>query len=96
MTAFFVAEVKVKNGEKAQEYVSKVGATIAAFGGKPIIRGKAEKVLAGNSDGQMVAVFSFPDMDAIQNWYDSADYQALIPIREEGLDATIVAYEAMD
>lgn len=94
MTAFFIATIKVKNAEKFQEYGSKVPATIAAFGGELITRGQVKNVLVGNADNQVAAIVSFPDMEALQGWYDSADYQALISLREEAAEATIVAYEA--
>ena len=93
MTAFFIATIKIKNPEKFQEYGNKVGPTVAAFGGELTIRGQVKKVLAGNADNQVAVIISFSDMEALQGWYDSADYQALIPIREEAADTTIVAYE---
>ena len=94
MAAFFIATIKIKNAEKFQEYGSKVPATIAAFGGELVTRGQVKNVLAGNANNQVGAVVSFPDMEALQGWYDSADYQALIPLREEAAEAMIVAYEA--
>lgn len=94
MTAFFISTIKIKNAEKFQEYGSKVGATAGPFGGQLAMRGKAEKTLVGTSDHQLVTIVNFPDMDALNGWYESAEYQALTSIREEAADMTVVAYEA--
>lgn len=92
MTAFFVTMVTLKDAEKFQEYGAAAGPTIAAHGGKMLIRGKVEKVLTGNADHQMTAVASFPTMAALEGWYQSAEYQSLIPLRDEAADMTLVSY----
>ncbi len=90
MSAFFIATVVIKDPEKMQEYAQKSMATIIDFGGEPVIRGKVIGILSGDSKHQMTAVVKFPDVEAIDNWYQSADYQALIPLRDEAADVTIV------
>jgi len=39
------------------------------------------------------AVVRFPDTAALKTWYQSPAYQALIPLRDEAVDMTLVAYE---
>ncbi len=92
MTAFMIARITVKNPEKLQEYISKVGDTMAPHGAQPLARGQATKALSGEVDHQLAAVFQFPSLEAIDAWYTSDAYQALIPIRKEGADMTIVTY----
>jgi uncharacterized protein (DUF1330 family) len=93
MTAFFVATVTVKQPEAFQEYAQRSAPTFAAHGGELVLRGKLGEVLAGSAGHQATAVVRFPDMAALKAWYASADYQALIPIRDAGADITIAAYE---
>ncbi|HER26993.1 MAG TPA: DUF1330 domain-containing protein [Rhodospirillales bacterium] len=92
MSAFFIVTTSIKDPEKFQEYAGKASQTFTSFGGKLVTKGKAESVLAGTSDHQNSAVVAFPDMDALTGWYNSADYQALIPLRTEAADMTLVAY----
>jgi len=92
MTAFFVATVTIKDLTKFKEYGEKVGATIAAHGGELIIRGKAEQVLSGSANHQMTAIAKFADAATIDRWYNSDAYQAIIPVRNEGADVTLVSY----
>ena len=94
MTAFFVATVKIKDMEKFQEYSKKAGATFAEHGGELVLRGRADGVLAGSSDVQMVGIVKFPDKDAMSAWYNSDAYQAITALRDEAADMTIVTFEA--
>ena len=92
MAAFFVATVKVKNPEKFQEYAKKAMETFTMHGGELVLRGQADTVLAGSADHQAVGIVKFPDKDALSAWYKSDAYQAIIPLRDEAADMTIVAY----
>lgn len=89
MTAFFVATVAIKDPQKFQEYAQKAGGTFAAHGGKPVLRGVTDDDLA---DHQAVGIVSFPDLDALTRWFNSPEYQAIIPLRDEAADVTITAY----
>jgi uncharacterized protein (DUF1330 family) len=92
MSAFFIATVKIKDQEKFQEYASSTGPTLTPFGGELLKRGKAVSTLAGSSDHQMVGIIAFPDIDALDNWYQSDAYQALIPLRDSAADMTLTTY----
>ncbi len=92
MTAFAIATVTVKNPEKMQQYGASAGQTIAAHGGELLIRGAFAKSLTGNGEAHMKAIIKFPDMDALDAWYASDAYQAIIPLRNEACDMAISAY----
>ncbi len=92
MSAFFVATVTVKNGEKFQEYAKRATKTIAEHGGELVIRGQLDSVLTGDAHHQAVGIVKFPDKDALAAWYGSAAYQALIPLRDEAADVTLATY----
>jgi len=92
MTAFFIATTSVKNQEKFQQYAQKAGATFAPYAGELVLRGKAEETLTGHSDHQTVGIIKFPNMAALQAWFDSSAYQKIVPLRDEAADMTIVSY----
>ncbi len=92
MTAFFVANVKVKDPNKFQEYAKKAGETFATYGGEAILRGKVEGVLSGNADHQAVGIVKFPDQEALTTWFNSDAYQDIVPLRDEAAEMTIVTY----
>ncbi len=92
MAAFFVSTVKIKNKEKFQQYAKQAAETFATHGGEPVLRGQFDTVLAGEDDHDMVGIVRFPDRNALSSWYDSDEYQALIPLRDEAAEMTLVVY----
>jgi len=94
MTAFFVATAKVKDPTKFGDYAQKAGASMKDFGGEIIVRGQMREVLVGGADHNGVGIVRFPDLKSLTDWYASPAYQAIIPLRDEAADITIVAYEA--
>jgi len=93
MATFFIATSRIKDPQKFADYGSRAGATFAPFGGELVIRGKAGETIVGGSDHQAVGVVRFTDSAALNAWYHSADYQALIPLRDEAAEMTLVTYE---
>jgi len=94
MTAFFVATAKVKDPTKFGDYAQKAGASMKDFGGEIIVRGQMREVPVGGADHNGVGIVRFPDLKSLTDWYASPAYQAIIPLRDEAADITIVAYEA--
>ena len=93
MATLMSATVQVKNPEKLQVYVSKVGATMAPHGGNMVARGKVAKQLNGEVKHQIEALFEFPSAEAVDAWYESDAYQALIPNRDEAAYVTAVVLD---
>lgn len=92
MAAFFVATSRIKDPQKFADYGTRAGATLGLFKGELVIRGKAGDTLAGSSNHQAVGVVRFPNMEALEAWYRSPDYRALIPLRDEAAEMTLVTY----
>ncbi|VAW95579.1 hypothetical protein MNBD_GAMMA21-1490 [hydrothermal vent metagenome] len=92
MSAFFIATVTVKDEEKFKEYAVKSKATFDQFSAEILARGKYQGVLTGEADHQAVAIVKFKDLDTMNRWYTSDEYQALIPLRDQAADMTITQY----
>lgn len=92
MSAFFIATVTVKDNEKFQEYATKSKATFDLFKAEIIARGKYQGTLTGDANHQAAAIIKFKDMDTLDKWYMSDEYQALIPLRNKAADMTITKY----
>jgi uncharacterized protein (DUF1330 family) len=94
MPAYMISQVTVTDKTKFDSYIAKTRGVASKFGGKPIAIGSQPKMLNGDADGhQMVFVIQFDSMDVLNEWHHSEEYQALIPLREEGSDQHMVAYE---
>ena len=45
------------------------------------------------SPGEYQIVIKFADKETAQNWYNSDEYQAAVPIREQAMDAVFILAE---
>jgi uncharacterized protein (DUF1330 family) len=96
MPAYMVSLVTVTDKEKFESYIANTRTVAAKFGARPVAIGTQPKMLNGDSDGhQMVFVIEFETMAKLDAWHHSDEYQALVPLREEGSDQRMIAYEAM-
>ncbi len=93
MPAFFIAQVKLKDDEKFQAYAARAKAIFAEFGAELITRGKVMGSIAGDVAHNAVAIIKFPDMQKLEAAFATDAYQAIIALRDEAVDITIVKYE---
>jgi len=93
MAAIFVATMKVKDGKKMGEYGAGARASIKQYGGEMVFRANKREVLVGSSDVDAVVVARFENIDALNAWHNSPEYQAIIPLRNEAVDMVLVSYE---
>ena len=80
MASYLVAHVQVQNPEAFREYERGVLRTIKPFGGWVLAAGPAEP-LEGAEPANHNVVIRFPTLAAAQSWWQSSDYQAIVPLR---------------
>lgn len=93
MAAYCVGLIRVKDPLAWEQYRSRVGATIAQYGGEVLFRGAKARVFSGTMAHERVVTLRFDSLAAANTWHDSPEYQALLPLREQGADVTLVLYE---
>jgi uncharacterized protein (DUF1330 family) len=93
MTAYVIGHLTVKDSGKWAEYRSKVPATLAACGAEVVLRGRMVSVLSGEHRHTDTVVIRFPDAAAVNAWYGSPEYRALIPLREQAAEMVLISYE---
>jgi uncharacterized protein (DUF1330 family) len=91
--AYLVGHIRVLDAAKWADYRSRVPATIAPWGGELVLRGQGATVLAGEHDATDTVVLRFPDSAALEGWHASAAYQAIVPLRREAAEVTLIAYD---
>lgn len=93
MPAYVIVQLNVKNPEKMAENKKGASPTVEAHGGSFTLRGTVQETLAGDAQFNRCVKIEFPDADAARGWYNSAEYQALIPTRDEAADALFTLVE---
>ncbi len=87
MSAYLIVEHKITDPAKFEEYRTKVAPMIAKHGGRYLSKGGTHKVLETKHWlPDRVAIIEFLDMDALNKWYTSSEYQPLIALRQSCTD----------
>ncbi len=87
MTTFAVAHLRsVTMGPAIVEYLERIDATLAPFGGRFVLHGEPVEPLEGVLEGDLV-IIAFPDRESARAWYRSPAYQAILPLRTENADS---------
>lgn len=78
MTAYMIVQSKISDEEQFGKYRQAVLPLIEHFGGKHV-RGGTVELLEGHQDDRRVALFEFPSMEAIHQFWNSPEY---VPVKE--------------
>jgi uncharacterized protein (DUF1330 family) len=98
MPAYFVIELPVEEGEVIAEYEDHATAPVLEAGGRFLIRGNTYRPLEGDWHPARLVVMEFPDLDAVERFYNSETNQRLRKIRERatgGKPARAIAIEGL-
>jgi uncharacterized protein (DUF1330 family) len=80
--AYLFGEIEITDQATFEEYRKLVPDTIAAYGGKYLVRGpdSQPKLVEGESEGNLrLVVLEFPSRERLEAWYASSEYK---PVRE--------------
>lgn len=84
MPAYLVVEHIITDPAKFEEYRTRVGPLISAFGGRYLTKGSTHQLPEGGHwKPERMVIIEFPDMASLQAWYRSPDYQPLLALRKQ-------------
>ena len=96
MSAYLIAQVRVTDQEPFDKYRAEVPATLALYGGRYVIRGGQVHPLEGEWTVPRLVVIEFDSVEAARRWYDSPEYQRILPLRLAGAKTTAAIVEGYD
>jgi uncharacterized protein (DUF1330 family) len=82
MAAYVIADVEVTDPARYAEYRDKVPPTVAAYGGRFLVRGGPHQVAEGSWQPHRVVVLEFPSMEQARRWYESEEYRGPKALRQ--------------
>lgn len=98
MAAYLTGHIRILNVQKWHQYLAAVDTTIIDYGGEILLRGLQQNVVSNesafNADFERLVVLRFKDMEALNRWYDSGEYQSLKALREQAAEVTVVTYQS--
>lgn len=95
MPAYVLYLGDVTDPERYEEYKVHAAASIAAAGGRYIVRGGEVEVLEGELPAGRTVVLEFPTRAAALAWYRSDDYEAARRLRLGAATATMYVVDGI-
>jgi uncharacterized protein (DUF1330 family) len=91
MSAYVISEVEVRDEAAAAKYAALAADSIAAHGGRYLVRIAKPIVAEGPfAPERRVVVVAFPAMDQTFAWYRSPEYAKARAYRESALERTLL------
>jgi uncharacterized protein (DUF1330 family) len=95
VTCYAIANVKsVEFCPDIAEYLSRIDATLDQHGGRFLVHGGPVTHMEGNWIGQLILI-EFPDRDSLLAWYNSPEYQTILPLRTRHMRADIIIADGL-
>ena len=91
---YLVANIRVTDQKKFQEFSGMAGPAIKKYGGKVLSRGPVADRLEGDVSG-IVMMIEFESKEAANIFYWSEEYQAAKAVREECSDTDLMIAEGV-
>ena len=95
MPAYVIVETNVTDQEQYERYRDAAPASIAAHGGRYLVRGGELAVFEGDWNPTRVVVLEFPDLETAKRWYASEEYGEARKLREGAAKLHMVAVDGV-
>jgi uncharacterized protein (DUF1330 family) len=93
--AYVIVNVAVRDPERYMDYVKAATPTVAAHGGRYVVRGGRAERLEGDVAVNRIVVLEFPSYAQAKGWYESPEYRDALAIRESCSTGTLILVEGM-
>jgi uncharacterized protein (DUF1330 family) len=98
MATYLINHLRIPNdvpNSEGLDYLEKVEATFASYGGKWLVLGEHDEVLEGAWPGSVV-LMEFPDKDAAHAWYHSPAYKEIINLRTDNAISDMILVDQVE
>jgi uncharacterized protein (DUF1330 family) len=95
MPAFMIADIHVTDPVRYEEYKRLAAPSVAAYGGRYIVRGGPAERLEGTRELYRIVVLEFPDLERARAWWSSPEYAPAKAVRHESATAEMLFVEGM-
>ena len=93
MAGYLIGDIEVTDPETYAKYAAGVPATVAAFGGKYLVRGAQGDVAEGTWTPKRLVVLEFESLERAKAWYDSPEYADLKKLRQSASKGNLIFAE---
>ena len=93
MSAYIVVQVEVTEPAGYDEYKKMVPSSLAAYGGKFVVRGGACETLEGSWRPKRLVVLEFPSVAKAKQWWASNEYSDGKALRQRTAKSEMIVVE---
>lgn len=93
MTAYVIVDIDVHNTEKYPEYIAQITPTVAACGGRYLVRGANAELASGSWQPKRLVIMEFPSMQIAQHWVNCEEYAPIHALRNQYAKANMIIVE---
>ena len=95
MSAYLISRINVTDPEKYMTYASQTVALAERYGGRFLVKGGEQVQIEGSSPDRHV-VIEFPDRETAMKWYESDEYQKILPVALSSSERDSVIVDGME
>jgi len=95
MAAYAIVDMTVTDPAGIEDYRRLAGASVAAHGGRFLVRGGRVEVVDGDWQPQRIVVIEFPDFARAKRWRASPEYAAACEIRNRAASTRMLLVEGL-
>ena len=96
MPAYVVVEIDVHDEDLYERYKTLVPSSIAAYGGRYLVRGGPVDVLEGDWHPRRLVILEFADMNRARAWWASAEYAEAKALRLASAGARLLVADGLE
>lgn len=93
MPAYVLVQVQISDLERYEAYKLMTPASIAAFGGRFLVRGSAVESLEGTWQPERLVILEFPDKGQAKAWWASELYAPAKALRQQTATTQMILLE---
>ncbi|MEI9403928.1 DUF1330 domain-containing protein [Mesorhizobium argentiipisi] len=95
MPVYVISDVTIRDREAFETYRTRAAASIAAHGGRYLVRGGEVETLEGSWKPEPLIVVEFPDIETARRWYRSGEYADALEVRDVALSRNLILVDGI-
>ena len=95
MPAYIIVDVEIHDPVQYEDYKKMTPVSLAAYGGKFIVRGGKTETLEGDWQPQRIVVLEFPTVERAKEWWASETYAEAKSLRQRTAYTKMIVVEGL-
>jgi len=95
VSAYVIVEIEVLDPVRYEEYKRLAPPSIAAFGGRYVVRGGRAETLEGDWNPKRIVVLEFESLERARRWWGCSEYRDAKRLRQEIARTRMIAVEGL-